>query len=450
MTEKLNVGMVSLGCDKNRVDAELMLGILSGKDYNIVNDDNNADIIIINTCGFIESAKKESIDAILKLSENKINGRCRALIASGCLAERYSDELLKEIPELDAVVGVGNYMEIDSIIRCIIAGESGIKRTNNINYDVDFNSKRILTTPIYTAYIKIAEGCNNCCSYCIIPKLRGNFRSRRIENIYEEIDYLSKNGTKEVILIAQDTSKYGIDIYGRKMLPDLIRRISEIQGIEWVRILYCYPEDIDDALIEEIRNNNKVCKYIDIPIQHINDEILMNMRRSSSKKSIEDLIIMLRERIPGIVIRTSLIVGFPGETEEQFMELYNFIDRFEIDKVGIFTYSMEEGTDAALFNNQIDEKVKKIRQKKLLSLQKKVSLSNNKKRVGKTYKALVEGIKEDGLLIGRTYSDAPQIDGVVFIKENINPIKIGDFTNIKIISALNYDLVGEVDYESCK
>lgn len=450
MAEKLNVGIISLGCDKNRVDTELMLGVLSDKNYNIVSSESDADIIIVNTCGFIESAKQESINTILELSNNKQVGRCKVLIAAGCLAERYSDELLNEITELDAVVGVGNYMEIDSVIKKILQGHKNVNSTGNINFDIDFNSKRVITTPSYTAYVKIAEGCNNCCSYCIIPKLRGSYRSRSVENIINEVKYFAENGTKEIILIAQDTSKYGIDIYGSKKLPDLINELSKINSIEWIRLLYCYPEDIDDNLINVIQSNNKVCKYIDIPIQHINNTLLKNMGRTSRREDIENLLLKLREKIPEIVIRTSLIVGFPGETEEQFLELLSFLNDFEIDRVGIFTYSQEEGTSAALLENQIDDKIKKVRQRKLAVLQKKISLSKNKSRINKIYRVLIEEIKADGTSVGRTYGDAPEIDGVVYIKDTVSYLNIGDYVNVKIVDALDYDLVGEIDYESCK
>lgn len=450
MTQKLNVGMVSLGCDKNRVDAEVMLGILSDKDYNVVNNETEADIIIVNTCGFIESAKEESIDTILELAKYKESGSCKVLIASGCLAERYSSDLLSEIPELDAVVGVGNYFQIESVINRVIKGERSFRQIDNINYDVDFNGERILTTPSYTAYLKIAEGCNNNCSYCIIPKIRGIYRSRSMENIEKEARLLIQKGVKELILVAQDTTKYGIDLYGKKMLPQLIKNISNIQGVEWLRLLYCYPEDIDDELINEIKNNKKVCKYLDIPIQHIDNEILLKMRRASKKDDIEELIKKLRDAVPDIVIRTSLIVGFPGETEKQFKQLYDFLKEYRLDRVGVFTYSQEEDTDAALFLNQVDEKTKKLRQRKLMALQKSISHNKNMEKLGMTYRVLVEKKKNDGILVGRTYGDAPEIDGCLYIKKYEGNYEPGQFLDVKIVNAFDYDLVGEVLYESCK
>lgn len=446
--QKINIGVVTLGCDKNRVDAELMLGVLPESKYSIVSDERQADVLIVNTCGFIESAKQESIETILELSQNKIGGKCKALIASGCLAERYSDELLSQIPELDAVVGVGNYMEIDSIINELLGGKSRVNKTRNINYNIDFKGKRILTTPYYTAYLKIAEGCNNNCSYCIIPKLRGKYRSRSLENVVDEAKQLAQGGTREVIIVAQDITKYGMDLYGRKMLSSLLREISKIDGIEWIRLLYCYPEDIDDELINEISTNDKICKYIDIPIQHIDDEILKSMRRVSNKDRIEKLIKDLRERVPGIVIRTTLIVGFPGETEEQFNKLYDFLSEFKLDRVGVFTYSQEEDTDAALYPVQIDEGVKKIRQRKLIALQKKISHNKNRERVGSITKVLIESITDNGTMIGRSYSDAPEIDGRVFIKESAGTL--GEFVDVRITDAADYDLMGVIVDEPCK
>lgn len=445
--QKINVGMVTLGCDKNRVDAEFMLGVLSEGEYEIVSDEDKADVIIVNTCGFIDSAKQESIDTILEMAKKKENGRCKALIASGCLAQRYSSELLSEIPELDAVVGVGNYMEIGSVIRRLVNEKCRINKADNINYDIDFTGKRILTTPSYTAYLKIAEGCNNNCSYCIIPKLRGKYRSRSMENIIDEAVGLARNGTKEIILVAQDISKYGIDIYGGRKLVDLLRKLSKISGIEWIRLLYCYPEDIDDNLIAEIASNEKVCKYIDIPMQHINDSILKSMRRASSSAGIRKLISTLRERVPEIAIRTSLIVGFPGETDEQFNELYEFLNEYKLDRAGIFEYSQEEGTEAALLPQQLDEKVKNIRRRKLAALQGKILRDKNREKLGKTVKVLIEGVKDDGTSFGRTYADAPDIDGMVYVK---SPCNIGDFVNVRINGVLDYDLIGDVIFEPCK
>ncbi|WP_054875557.1 30S ribosomal protein S12 methylthiotransferase RimO [Oxobacter pfennigii] len=439
--------MVSLGCDKNRVDAELMLGSLISSNYNIVRDEEEADIIIVNTCGFIESAKQESIDAILEYSKKKDDGRLKVLIASGCLAERYSDELMEEIPELDAAVGTGDYMKIEGIIDEVIKDKKRVKRIGNIDYDVDLEGSRVLTTQKFTAYVKIAEGCNNSCSYCIIPKLRGIYRSRSLGNIEREVKQLAQNGTKEIILVAQDITKYGSDLYGRKMLVSLIKKLSLISEIDWIRLMYCYPEDVDDELIQEIKNNDKVCKYIDLPLQHINDEILYNMRRLSNKKGITSLINKLRENIPDIIIRTSLIVGFPGETDEQFNELYDFLAQYQLDRVGVFIYSQEEDTEAALYKNQIDEKTKKKRQRNLISLQKKISRNKNKANIGKTFRVLVDGTNDKGMITGRTYGDAPDIDGRIYITKGAD-LKLGEFVDVNIKEAYDYDMAGEVNYES--
>lgn len=450
LAQKINIGMVSLGCDKNRVDAELMLGVLRERGYNIVSDEKIADVIIVNTCGFIESASQESIDTILEIAKNKVDGRCRMLIASGCLAERYGDELLNEIPELDAAVGVGNFVQIDEVIKDFFKFGKRVKKTGNTGFDVDFNGKRILTTPRYTAYVKIAEGCNNACTYCIIPRLRGRYRSRSMEGILKEVDALSKNGTKEIILIAQDTSKYGIDIYGQNKLAELLNRVADVDGIEWVRILYCYPEDISDELIYAIKSNDNICNYIDIPIQHINNEILKKMGRKTRRQDIEAIIEKLRSNIPDIIIRTSLIVGFPGETDEQFNELYEFLTEYKLDRIGVFTYSMEEGTKAAQFEDQIDEKLKKARQRKLMLLQKRISRNKNKAKLGKTLKVLLEGTDKDGIMIGRTYGDAPDIDGIIYVKTMGYDFKVGDFADVYVTDALDYDLIGVIKNESCK
>lgn len=436
--------MISLGCDKNRVDAEVMLGVLKKKGYNIVNDEDNADVLVINTCGFIESAKQESVDAILEMARYKETGRCRVLVAAGCLAQRYGDELLREIPELDAVIGTGSYTEIDSIVREIFDSQGrGLNRTGDMDYDIDKSWDRILTTPGYTAYLKIAEGCSNECSYCIIPRIRGIYRSRSMETVLSEAEQLAHSGVKEIILVAQDTSKYGIDIYGKHMLHQLLEKISRIDGVEWIRILYCYPEDIYEELISVIKNNEKVCKYLDIPIQHINSEILRRMRRASSRRSIEELIVKLRERIPGVVIRTSLIVGFPGESEDQFMELYEFLKEYKLDRAGVFIYSQEEDTDAALYEDQIDEKTKKERRRRLLSLQNRISHNINSNKIGMIYKVLVEGRLDSGEFTGRTYGDAPDIDERVYVICSDGELKPGDFINVKITGASEHDISGE-------
>lgn len=442
---KYKVGMVSLGCDKNRVDSEIMLGQVE-REYELTNNPKEADIIIVNTCGFIEKAKQESINTILDMAKYKIKYKCKLLIATGCLTQRYGKELLDLMPELDIVLGVNDYEKINKAIEGFIKENKKISSTNFTNEGIN-EGKRIITTNKSSAYLRIAEGCNNFCTYCIIPKIRGKFRSRKIENIIEEGKILANAGVKEIILIAQDTTNYGIDLYNEKRLHIVLRELSKIEGIEFIRVMYCYPEAIYGELIEEISKNDKVCKYLDLPIQHISNDILKRMGRKTSKEEIIDKIKTLRENVSNIVLRTSLIVGFPGETEEDFNELKEFLKEMKLDKVGVFTYSQEEDTSAALMENQIDEKIKQQREKELMEVQKEISKAINKSKVGRTYKVLVESENSD-YFIGRSYEMAPDIDGLIYIKEkNLNANK---FYDVKIKEALEYDLIGVVLNESCK
>lgn len=442
---KYKVGMVSLGCDKNRVDSEIMLGQVE-REYELTNNPKKADIIIVNTCGFIEKAKQESINTILDMAKYKIKYKCKLLIATGCLTQRYGKELLDLMPELDIVLGVNDYEKINKAIEGFIKENKKISSTNFTNEGIN-EGKRIITTNKSSAYLRIAEGCNNFCTYCIIPKIRGKFRSRKIENIIEEGKILANAGVKEIILIAQDTTNYGIDLYNEKRLHIVLRELSKIEGIEFIRVMYCYPEAIYGELIEEISKNDKVCKYLDLPIQHISNDILKRMGRKTSKEEIIDKIKTLRENVSNIVLRTSLIVGFPGETEEDFNELKEFLKEMKLDKVGVFTYSQEEDTPAALMENQIDEKIKQQREKELMEVQKEISKAINKSKVGRTYKVLVES-ENSGYFIGRSYEMAPDIDGLIYIKEkNLNANK---FYDVKIKEALEYDLIGVVLNESCK
>lgn len=442
---KYKVGMVSLGCDKNRVDSEIMLGQVE-REYELTNNPKEADIIIVNTCGFIEKAKQESINTILDMAKYKIKYKCKLLIATGCLTQRYGKELLDLMPELDIVLGVNDYEKINKAIEGFIKENKKISSTNFTNEGIN-EGKRIITTNNSSAYLRIAEGCNNFCTYCIIPKIRGKFRSRKIENIIEEGKILANAGVKEIILIAQDTTNYGIDLYNEKRLHIVLRELSKIEGIEFIRVMYCYPEAIYGELIEEISKNDKVCKYLDLPIQHISNDILKRMGRKTSKEEIIDKIKTLRENVSNIVLRTSLIVGFPGETEEDFNELKEFLKEMKLDKVGVFTYSQEEDTPAALMENQIDEKIKQQREKELMEVQKEISKAINKSKVGRTYKVLVESENSD-YFIGRSYEMAPDIDGLIYIKEkNLNANK---FYDVKIKEALEYDLIGVVLNESCK
>ena len=444
-----NIGMVSLGCDKNRIDAEIMLAILSKNGYNVVSNEKDADIIIINTCGFIESAKEESIDTILEMAKNKESGKCQAIIVTGCMAERYREELLKELPEIDAIVGTGSYRDICNIVRRTLEGEKAISEFNNINFSLEYEN-RILTTPSHYAYVKIAEGCNNNCSYCIIPKLRGHFRSRSIEDIICEVKGLAQNGISEIILVAQDTTMYGIDIYKRKMLTELLSEIEKIDDVKWIRLMYSYPEEITNELISFMKKSKKLCHYFDIPMQHISSNILKAMRRKSSGHNIKDLIINIRREIPDAVIRTSLIVGFPGESEEDFKELEDFLREYKLDRVGVFAYSREEDTSAAAMENQISNEIKEARRQKLMKLQNSISLENNKKLVGKIIEVIIDGCTNEGQFYGRSYGDAPEIDGQVFINRKIDDLARGDIINVRVTKAYNYDLIGDVEYESCK
>lgn len=444
--EKYKVGMVSLGCDKNRVDSELILGTIN-KFYEITNDPKEAEIIIVNTCGFIESAKQESIDTILEMAEYKHKYKCKMLIATGCLTQRYGEELLELMPEIDILMGVNDYMKIHKLILDFIKGERKIFAANysddNINEGI-----RLLTTDKHTAYVRIAEGCDNYCTYCIIPKIRGKFRSRAKESILEEVNTLAKNGVKEIILIAQDLTYYGMDIYKENKLHELINSISKVDGIEWIRLLYCYPEEITDELIEEMANNKKVVKYLDLPIQHISDNILRKMARRTNKETIVAKIEKLRENIPGIALRTSLIVGFPGETEEDFKELCNFLEEYKLENVGVFKYSKEEGTPAANMAEQVDEDTKERRQDELMLIQKKVVEDLNKLKISKVYDTIIE--REKGkFFIGRSSEMAPEIDGTILVKSK-DKLKKGDMVKVIITEALEYDLVGEIYDEFSK
>ncbi|NFO02762.1 30S ribosomal protein S12 methylthiotransferase RimO [Clostridium botulinum] len=444
---KYKVGMVSLGCDKNRVDSEIILGKMSSE-YEITNNAKEADVIIVNTCGFIESAKQESIDTILEMAEYKNNYNCKLLIATGCLIQRYGDELKNLIPEIDIMLGVNDYNKIDRVITEFIEGNKEASKLLNYSDENINEGIRILTTQKESAYIRIAEGCNNFCTYCIIPKIRGKFRSRRMENIISEAKDLASKGVKELILIAQDTTQYGSDIYGKKNLHILLKELSNIEGIKWIRVLYCYPEAIYDELIEEIAANDKVVKYLDIPIQHISDHVLKLMGRKTSKKDITDKIEKLRKKIPNIVIRTTFIVGFPQETQEDFEEILEFLQEYKLDKVGVFKYSREEDTPASKMDGQIDESIKEEREEKLMLSQEKISNNINKLKVDKKYDILIE--EYDGEFYkGRNFEMAPDIDGNVFL-ESPKKLEIGEFVKVKIIKNMDYDLIGVVEDESCK
>lgn len=439
---KTKIGVVSLGCPKNLVDSEIMLGILDRENYEIVNDESKAEVIVVNTCGFIESAKQESIDTILEMAQRKKHN-CRLLIVTGCLAERYRHELISEIPEVDAVIGTGSYHEIAGVIKDALGGEKP-EVYGSLAGTGYLNGERILSTGKGYAYLKIAEGCDNCCTYCVIPSLRGRYRSRPLEELEKEAERLAAGGVRELILIAQDTSGYGKDIYKERKLVELIRRLSAIEGIEWIRLLYCYPDEIDDALIEEFAANRKLCKYIDIPVQHRSDRILKAMARRFSGEATEKLLDKLRERVPGVVLRTSIIVGFPGETGEDFEELLGFIGKYKFDRLGVFMYSREEGTPAASMKDQVPEETAADRYNRVMELQQAISAKKNRERLGGDYLVLVEGISEDGIFYyGRSCAEAPDIDGSIYFTSG-EELETGKLVRVRILNAEQYDLIGEV------
>lgn len=436
---------ISLGCDKNLVDSEVMLGLVNEAGYIITSEEEKADIIVVNTCSFIHDAKEESIETILEMATYK-EGNCKALIVVGCLTERYREELMVEMPEVDGILGTSNYDEIVKAIENALA-KNKIASFKDVNHTPTITTKRMTSTTSAYAYLKIAEGCNNRCTYCIIPQLRGDVRSRTIESLVEETEQLVALGKKEIILVAQDTTKYGIDLYKEKKLPELIERLCEIEDLEWIRLLYCYPEDITQELIDVIAKQDKVMKYIDIPIQHVNDTILKNMARKSNKATISGVIDQLREQIPQICIRSSLIVGFPGETDEQFEELKAFIESYKIDRLGVFTYSKEEGTKAAEMDNQIDEEVKAKRRDELMLVQQSISLEKNIEMIDALLDVIVEGyIPEDEVYCGRTYKDAPNVDGVIFFSCPFE-LLTGQIVKVQVTEANEYDLIGEIEDE---
>lgn len=436
--ENLKFGVINLGCDKNRIDAEIIINSLKRK-YELVNDENKADILLINTCGFIESSKQESIDTILEMARFK-DGQCKVLVATGCLTQRYGKELLDLIPELDIILGVNDYDKLHQCIEKSLATGEKSCITSYSDTNINIGSREV-TTGGTTAYLRISEGCNNVCAYCAIPKIRGRYRSRDMEDILKEAKELALNGYKEIILVAQDTTNYGVDLYGEKTLHVLLKELGKIKSIKWIRLLYCYAEELTDAVIEEIAANDKVCKYIDIPLQHISDDVLKGMRRKGRRKIIEDNINKLRKAVPNITIRTTFIVGFPGETEENFEELLNFVKETRFDKLGVFTYSQEEGTVAAEMEDQIEEEVKVQRMDSIMMTQQLISAEINKNKIGREYDVLIES-KGKGQYIGRNSEMAPEIDGEVYVKGN--NLVVGTFVKVKITDAMEYDLVGEI------
>lgn len=449
------ITFISLGCDKNLVDSEVMLGLINEEGYVITDNEAEADIIIINSCGFIMEANEEAIENVLSAAENKTNGRCCGIIVTGCMAQRYKEEIFKELPEVDAVVGTGDFEKIGSVIKQLLSGEKNVSLiTDKNNLINEKNSlKRMISTNGGFAYLKIAEGCDNHCTYCTIPSLRGRYRSRHIESLIEEAEHLVKNGAREIILVAQDTSLYGVDLYSKNMLPQLLRSLSEINGVEWIRILYCYPENITAELIDEMAVNPKVCHYLDMPVQHGVNKILKLMGRRSSKEDILRTIEGLRSRIPDICIRTTVIVGFPQETESDFKQLCDFLDEARFDRLGSFAYSREEGTPAYEMPGQIDEQEKESRKERLLEYQRSISAQLCQGFIGKTLRVIVEGrIDEDesgNVYCGRSYRDCYEIDGYVFFESDTELIS-GEFKNVKITEASDYDLIGVITDESAE
>lgn len=443
----MKILFISLGCDKNLVDTESMLGYLSQKGYEITDDESEAEAVVVNTCCFIHDAKQESVDVILEMADLKKEGQIKALIVTGCLAQRYSDEIQEEIPEVDVIMGTQAIEDIVEALEGVLSGE----RKNylpDINKPLPKLGKRMITTGGHYAYLKIAEGCDKHCTYCVIPKVRGTYRSVPMDELVEQARQLVEEvGVKELILVAQETTIYGKDLYGEKKLPELLSKLSDIRGLRWIRILYCYPEEIDNALIEAIASNDKVCNYLDIPIQHASDKILKRMGRRTTKAELEDKINKLRERIPDICLRTTLISGFPGETEEDHEEVMDFVDRMEFDRLGVFTYSKEEDTPAALMDNQIDEDVKEKRRGEIMELQQAIAFEKAEVMTGRTVLAMVEGrIAGEDAYIARTYMDAPNVDGYLFINTT-KDLMTGDFAYVHITGSNEYDLIGELEDE---
>lgn len=442
----MKILFISLGCDKNLADSEEMLGLLTAGGHEITDDETQADAIVINTCCFIKDAKEESVETILEMVEYKKTGSCHALIVTGCMAQRYQKEIIEEVPEVDAVLGTTSYGDIVKALEEAVAGNH-FEEFRDIDYLPDTGSKRVLTTGGHFGYLKIAEGCDKHCTYCIIPKLRGKFRSVPMERLIAQAEDMAEQGVKELILVAQETTVYGKDLYGKKSLHILLKKLCEIRGIRWIRILYCYPEEIYDELIETIRDEKKICHYLDIPIQHASDRILKRMGRRTSKQELIDIVGKLRKEIPDIVLRTTLITGFPGETEEDHEELKEFVDEMEFDRLGVFTYSPEENTPAAEMADQVPEEVKEERRDELMELQQEISYDRGQDRIGQELLVMIEGkVADESAYIGRTYGDAPKVDGYIFVQTG-ELLMTGDFAKVRVTGALEYDLIGVLSDE---
>ena len=439
----MKILFISLGCDKNLVDSEEMLGLLNSRGYTFTDDETEADVIIINTCCFINDAKEESVQTILEMAEYKKTGKCKALIVTGCMAQRYTQEILDEVSEVDRVLGTTAYEKIVEAVDEALAGSRGVEE-KPLSYLPQTDAKRMVTTGGHYAYLKIAEGCNKCCTYCIIPKLRGRYRSVPMERLIEQAKELAAQGVKELILVAQETTVYGVDLYGKKSLHLLLEQLCRISGLRWIRILYCYPEEIYEELIQTMKREEKICHYLDLPIQHASDAVLRRMGRRTTRADLEQIVTHLREEIPDIVLRTTLIAGFPGETEEQHQEVMEFIDEMEFDRLGVFTYSQEEDTPAASMPDQIDEETKLNWQEELMELQQEIAFDRAEGRTGSVVTAMIEGkVADEDAYVARTYGDAPNVDGLLFV-QTAEELNSGDFVRVRITGAVEYDLIGEL------
>ena len=439
----MKIFCVSLGCDKNLVDTEMMLGLLNKDGYTFTDDEREADVVVVNTCCFIGDAKEESVNTILEMAELKKEGRCKALIVTGCMAQRYKQEILDEIPEVDGILGTSTYDEISNVLKKVLGG-SRESCFHDLNALPNVEVPRVVTTGGYYAFLKIAEGCDKRCTYCIIPDLRGSYRSVPMERLIEEAKQLASQGVKELILVAQETTLYGIDLYKKKSLPKLLHELCKIPGIQWIRIQYCYPEEITQELIETIREEEKICNYLDIPIQHASDRILKRMGRRTNQKQLREMIASLRSQIPDIALRTTLISGFPGETEEDQEEVMRFVDEMEFERLGVFAYSQEEDTPAAEFPDQVPQELKEERRDEIMELQQEISYEKSQSMIGKVLEVMIEGkVADENAYVGRTYMDAPGVDGLIFINTDLD-LMSGDFVRAKVTGALEYDLIGEI------
>ena len=441
---------ISLGCDKNLVDTEMMLGLLNKDGYTFTDDEYEADVIVINTCCFIGDAKEESVNTILEMAQRKVDGKCKALIVTGCLAQRYKQEIVDEIPEVDGILGTSTYDEISSVLKDALRGEEHVKRFHELDQIPEVSVDRVLTTGGHYAFLKIAEGCDKHCTYCIIPSLRGNYRSVPMERLLKEAENLADKGVKELILVAQETTLYGMDLYQKKALPELLKKLCRISGIQWIRIQYCYPEEITEELIATIKEEDKICNYLDLPIQHASDRILKRMGRKTTKVQLRQIVKTLKTQIPDMALRTTLISGFPGETEEDHEELMEFVNEMEFERLGVFAYSAEEDTPAAEFEDQVPEEVKAERRDAIMELQQEISMEHSQSMIGKTLVVMIEGkVADENAYVGRTYMDGPGVDGMIFVQTG-EELMSGDFAKVRVIGAMEYDLIGELEDESAE